>query len=112
MRRDHKIADTKGISVGEFVHILNWRDRRQRPKLRVTSSYAALTQDGCTPLAGDDACAAQPLQFRNPTGVVEMHMRIQDELHIFDTKTKRFDVGGDLRRRLRQSSVNQDVSSV
>ena len=51
-----------------------------------------------------------PLQLRNPSRVVEMYVRIQNELHIFDHgKTQRSYVGYNLLSRLRQSSIHQHV---
>jgi hypothetical protein len=39
--------------------------------------------------------------------MVEVHVRVQDELDVFDAKAERADVGGDLGRRFRQIPVNE-----
>jgi hypothetical protein len=41
--------------------------------------------------------------------MIEVHMRIQDELHIFDAKTQGPNVGDDWMSRLGLGTVNQHV---
>src|SRR5687767_8034741 len=44
--------------------------------------------------------------------MVEMRVRIEDELDVFDTEAKRADVLLDERRRLRQRAVKQNQSRI
>src|ERR1700733_7486025 len=43
--------------------------------------------------------------------MIEVHMRVHHQLHIFNAKTERLDVLDNLRRRLRQCTVNQHMAS-
>src|ERR1700689_5303273 len=41
--------------------------------------------------------------------MIEVHMRVYDQLHIFNAKTERLDVLDNLQRRFRKCTVNQHM---
>ena len=53
---------------------------------------------------------AQLLQCGNTARVIEMDVRVHDKFDVFNLKTKRANMGNDLRNRLREVSVDQDVT--
>jgi hypothetical protein len=46
------------------------------------------------------------LQFCDASGVIEVDVRIDDQLYVFDSKTQLADVRGNLSRRFREAAIN------
>ncbi len=72
----------------QLFHILNWCYWTHRTELRIASPYSTFPHHGRAPLARDHACATHALQFGDATGMVEMHMRIQNDFHILNAKAE------------------------
>jgi hypothetical protein len=87
VRGHHDSADSEAVGVVQDVYIRDSRDRPYGAILRVVFPHATAPHDSRTPLARHDAFPAQLLQFRNPAGVVEMNVRIDNNLHVFNSKT-------------------------
>ena len=107
--RDRDLAHPKGFAVPQFPHMLDWSNPGQYAVLWIRPSHAAFLHHRCAPLTGIHLGAADALQFGNSACVIEMHMRIQNELHIFNAKPQRPYIRYYQLRRLRQTSIDQDV---
>ena len=59
---------------------------------------------------GHQGRATAFLQLRQPTGVIEMRVRIQQDLHVVQFETQRLDVRFNLRRSLNQAAIQHDVT--
>src|SRR5579862_8084830 len=110
MCRHSNSTNAEAFAVMQFVHMIDTLDRSQDPILRISMSHSPTLQDSRAPWTGHHACATEALQLRNPTGMIEMHMRAENEFYVFNANTQRPDVGHDLLRRLGQSSVNQHMA--
>ena len=75
------------------LHSRDSGDGSDRAKLRVVARQRAFVHDVRGPLAYGNAGSAEPLQFGNAAGVIEMGVRVYDELDVFDAKSQRADAG-------------------
>lgn len=112
MRGDRKVAGAQLFSILQFVDVVDRSDWRDHPDLRVALSYSTFGKHSSAPRTRHHAGTAQSLQFRDAAGVIEVYVRVHDQLDVFDSKTETPDVGDDLRDGLRQVSVNQNVAAV
>src|SRR5215213_5327970 len=90
-------ADAEGLAVAQGVGPRDERHGRDAAELRVALSHPRLRQHLDAPRACRHARAAQPLQLSYSAAVIEMHVRVDDELHVFDAEPERAYVGDDLR---------------
>ena len=63
---------TQGLAVSENLHLRDSGDGNNNAKLRVIAGDRAFLHYPHSPLAGSNAGTAEPLQFRNAPGMVEM----------------------------------------
>jgi hypothetical protein len=71
-----------------------------------------MSQHRRTPRACGDSRIAHALKLRNSAGVIEMHVRIQNQFHILNAEAQRLNVRSDLAGRLGQGTINQDVTGI
>jgi hypothetical protein len=79
--------------------------------LRIVASYSTVSHHGATPRAGIYPRSTEALQLRDPACMVEVDVRVHDDLHILNTKPKGTNVSDNLCSGLGQSAVDQDVSA-
>src|SRR5262245_39078957 len=86
---DRPYADT--LAVSKDPDVCDHSDPREDVELRIAPARAAFAQDPRAPFAHGDICAAQALQFRDASSMVEMGVGIEYPAHVFDAKAKRSD---------------------
>ncbi len=102
----------KGFAVAQNTDLFDAMDGGSLSVLRIGAAYPTCLQNARAPLAGYDVRATQTLQLRYPTRMIEMNVRIHDQLHIFNAKTQRLNIGDDLLCRFRECSVHQHMSGI
>ena len=112
MRGDGNCAGTQVLTIVDGLYSRDSGDGSEGAKLRVVARDRTFVHDVRGPLACGNTGPAEPLQFGNAAGVIEMGVRVYDELDVFDAKSQRADVGNDQRRRLGQRAVDEDMASV
>ena len=88
VRGELEFSDDDLLAVTKFVHICNRGNRSPADVLGVTAANFAGFHHTGAPRAGKDTCSAEPLQFCYTAGVIIVHMRIQNYLHVFDLKAR------------------------
>jgi len=71
----------------QFVHVLDRGYSVDNAKLRIASANAARFHHSRTPRAGEHSRSAEALQFCDAAGMIEVDVRIQNEFHVFDSKS-------------------------
>ena len=112
MRGDGNCAGAQVLTIFDGLHSCDSGDGSEGAKLRVVVRHGAFVHDVRGPLACGNTGPAEPLQFGNAARVIEMGVRVYDELDVFDAKSQRADVGNDQRRRLGQRAVDEDMASL
>jgi hypothetical protein len=110
MSRQLELADSEGFTIVKRFDIGDRRDSGDDSVLRVIGRNSAFLQNRGTPSTGNDTRAALALQFGNASSVIEVNVRIDDQLYILDTKAERADVGDNLRGGFRQCGVDKNVT--
>src|SRR5260370_143494 len=100
MRRDGDGPGLQGFAIPESLHLLDSGAGNDAAELRIVARHCACFHGVRGPLARRYASAAKLLQFGNTAAVIEVDVRVDDELDILHAKTKRMDIGNDLRHRL------------
>src|SRR5256885_16250034 len=100
MRSEGDSPSLQGFDIPERLHLLDLGDGNDDAELRIVARHCASFDDVRGPLARRHTSAAKLLQLGNAAGVIEVGVRVDDELDVFHAKTKRMDIGNDLRRRL------------
>ena len=94
-------------------HDLNVRDGRHRQRhcmLRIVVARRASHEDTCTGFTHEDARARRLLQCRNAARVVEMSVRIENDLHVGRSEAQRLNIRQNQGRRVWQSAVDQNMA--
>ena len=103
--------DLERLPIRENFYTLDSRDRvESTPYCGSSPPTPALSHNFCGPLAGNNLGARQLLQLRNPTRVIEVDMRIDDQFHILDSKTQLANVHRNLAGRFREAAIDQHVA--
>ena len=103
-------ADVEMAAVARQTHVLHGRVLGQRMVLRIIRPHFARRQVQRRRRAGGHQRIAAPLQFGQAARMVDVAVRIEDQLHVLDAKTQGGDIGDDLGRRFRQAAVDQHVA--
>src|SRR5690349_2319272 len=112
VRSDRDVAELERLSVADATHVGHRWKRRRNQKLRI-AAIAAATLDGSRAIrTRDNRRVRNRLQLGDAAGMIEMRVRVEDVFHVFDAKTELADVGLDLRGRLGERTVNQNVPCV
>jgi hypothetical protein len=105
-----QLADADGLARAERFDVACSRSWLDDLELRIVAFDFAGSQDLGSDVARDDFRAAELLQLGNAAGVIVVHVRVENELDVFDLEPELLHVPGDERRGLRQSSVDQHMS--
>ena len=95
VRGDGKLPDAKRLAVAQQLDARHLRNRGDGSVLRVVATDAGLGHDCRAPRAGNHRRAAPALQFRKAPGMVEVDVRIHNQLHVLRPKAQRTNAGGD-----------------
>jgi hypothetical protein len=98
MRSDGNCASAQVLTIFDGLYSRDWGDGLEGAKLRVVARRRTSVHYVRGPLACGNTGPAMPLQFGNAASVIEMGVRVYDELDVFDAKSQRADVGNDQRR--------------
>jgi hypothetical protein len=80
--------------------------------LGVVVAHRTATQYLRSNWAASDDGTAQLLQLSNAACMIEVYMRVQNQLHVFDLETERSDIAGDLLSSLGHGTIDQNVSLI
>ena len=69
-------------------------------------------EDGCAPGACGHFCAAEALQFRDASGVIEVDVGVKNELDVLETEAESANVGCDQRGGFGKRSVDEDMAVI
>src|SRR6516164_9668440 len=86
VRGDLESSAAQRLTILNHPHVVDAWKCAQLAELGVIRAGTARLQDLGTRRAGRNLGAAQPLQPGDSTGVVEMDMGIEDQLHVLDAK--------------------------
>src|SRR5258708_3616660 len=109
---DGNCAGAQVLTIFDGLYSRDSGDGSEGAKLRVVARHRTFVHDVRGPLACGNTGPAEPLQCGHSAGVIEMGVRVYDELDVFDAKSQRADVGNDQRRRLGQRAVDEDMASL
>src|SRR5215472_10855184 len=110
MSRDRGCADAKACAVAKRAHVLHGYDSADSSRLGIVARYAAFFEHLGAPWAGDNPRPASALQFCDSASMVEVDVRVHDQLHVFEAEAEGFYVGRDLSCRLRQVAIDENMS--
>ena len=109
-RRHGEGTDVEDLAVFEGTGARPGRKREQDAVLGIVRAGLPLPQDGSGPLAGQHPGPAQPRKLRDAAGVIEVRVRHEDELHVLDPEAQRANALDNLRGRLGQVAVDEDMA--
>ena len=90
-------ADVQRFTILDDSYVSDRLNGRELPILRIVTSRMPRLQRKCRELARRHGSAAQPMQLRYATRVIEVHVRVENEFDVFDPEAERLDVGDNLR---------------
>jgi hypothetical protein len=80
------------VCILQDLYVRDPSDRDDNSKLRIVAGNSAPLHDLCRPVARRHPRAREFLEFRNTAGMIEMGVRVDDQLDVFRSKAKRADI--------------------
>lgn len=105
-------SDAEDFAVVKRFDVGDGRDTANDAVLWIVGGDAAFFQNGSTPFTGGDAGAAQTLQLGDASGMIEVNVRIDDELHVFDAKAESAKVGDNMRDGFGKVGVEEHMTGI
>ena len=109
MRGQSGVADAKGLAVAQGGGARDQPYRRDAAELWVALADPTLRQHLNAPRAGRHLRPAEPLQLSDAPAVSKMHVRVNNEFHVLNPEPEGANVGDNLRNRLGEGAVDEDV---
>lgn len=104
-------TNVQRLAIFNDLHVWNGNDRRQDTVLRIIMCDEPRPQDFRGRCAGCNYRSGTTLDLSDSTSVIEVHVRVEDELDVFDPEAECVDVREDTRRGLWKAAVNENVAT-
>src|SRR5690606_5615962 len=111
-RYEFQVAQTYGITFGNRLHLGHGRKCQMNGELRIVRSNIARPECSGTRLHGGYSRTRDLLQRGNTTGMIEVRVRVENEPDILCMESQRGNILQDEGCRVRQSTINQDMTGV